>query len=514
MRNITCIICISLLIVASQACKKDEKNTTPKVAQSEIDTIAPSSSIVINLISDDSQVLKHFDIINYSNSSNENLKDFEETKVGDTTRITLHNVNQPQIMEFFGFGNPSNYNTRFLVSPNDTILMTIKEGQISFDGEAADNYNFFHELDPENNQWSRIKYTNATDYKNSAQSIYQNRKQFFNNYIKDRRVSNDFKEQVGNELRFEYLFNLISPRSEESVFDGVYINTTKSLYSVIDQQEVKGERIIDARSYFGDLTIDEFKRPELINNDYFQRSLSQYIRHYFTGHEFLNYSLQNFEKETGYIEANLTGKLRQFAITEMISDYYKNGLGRSESSLDAMKNLIEKYKDEMTNSIYADVLSEIENKLKNLNTDLPQPILEEKLVSIEGDTLSLKQVLAANQNKVKVIDFWASWCKPCVEEIQKVKSFKQDLSNTNDVNWIFISIDHDVESWKSMSNKLQEFGLLENQYRIVNRKESDILNILDINMIPRYIIISKTDKIISEKAPKPSDTLRFKKFIE
>lgn len=502
------------ILVVSQACKQDKKNTTaPKVQKVKKDTISPSSNIVINVISDDAKVLKHLDVINYSYVDASNRPIPDKKTIGDTTKIRLSKINQPQIIEFFGFGDSANYNTRFLVSPNDTILMTIKEGKISFSGKKADDNNFFYQLDPESNQWSKNAFTDAVDYKKNAHSIYLDRKQYFDKYIKNHKVSEDFKEQVAAELKYEYLFNLINPRVEESR-EGIYINTTESLYSVIDQQEVKGERIIDARSYFGDLTIDEFKRPELINNDYYTRALSQYIRHYFTGHEFLNYSLQNFEKETEYIEANLNGKLRQFAITEMISDYWENGFGRSESSLDALNNLIDKYKDEMTNSTYADALIGIENKLKDLNTDLPQPILEEKLVSIEGDTLSLKQILAANQNKVKVIDFWASWCKPCVEEIQKAKSFKQDLSSNNDVNWIFISIDHNVESWKSMSNKLQEFGLMENQYRIVNRRESDILNIMDINMIPRYIILSKTNKIISEKAPKPSDTLRFKKFIE
>lgn len=516
MRTVKSIIYSCLLLIISESCKNDTKITTPakNVQSIKKDTVIASSSVVINVISDDPKVLKYLNFINTSYLRGENHQEFEEEKVGETKRITLHNISQPQIMEFFGFGDSSNYNTRFLASPNDTILMTIKEGKISFSGKRADDYNFFYKLDPESNQWSKNAYTNATDYKKSAHSLYLDRKRFYDDYIKDHQVSEDFKNQVGAELRFEYLYNLIAPRTDESPIEGTYLNTSKSIYSAFVQQEVKGEFLMDPKSYFGEITIDDFKRPELISNDYFKRSLIEYIRQYFTGHEYLNYSLQNFEKETEYIEANLTGDLREFAIAKTVTDYHKNGFGRSDISMKALKAMIAKYKDEMANSTYVEALENIQTKLKNFKTALSPIVLEEKLVSIEGDTLSLQQVLAANQNKVKAIDFWASWCKPCIEEIQKVKKFKQGLSNTNDVNWIYISIDHDVKSWRSMSKKLQEFGLMENQYLIINRKKSDIRKSFEINMIPRYVILNKANKVISENAPKPSDTLVFRKIIQ
>lgn len=516
MRNLKLIIYSCLLLIISESCKQDTKSTAPaKIVQSlKKDTVIPSSSVVINVISDDPKVLNYLNFINTSYLRGENHQAFEEEKIGETTRVILHNMNQPQIMEFFGFGDSANYNTRFLVSPNDTILMTIKEGKISFSGKRADDYNFFYSLDPESNQWSKNAYTNATDYKKSAHSLYLERKRYYDEYIKNHQVSEDFKNHVEAELRFEYLYNLIAPRTDESPLEGIYINSSESIYSVYNQKEVKDELLMDPKSYFGEVTIDDFMRPELINNDYFKRSLIQYIRQYFTGHEYLNYSLQNFEKETEYIEANLTGALREFAIAKTVTDYHKNGFGRSDISMKALNAMIAKYKDEMTNSTYVEALANIQTKLKNFKTALSPIVLEEKLVSIEGDTLSLQHVLAANQNKVKAIDFWASWCKPCIEEIQKVKKFKQGLSNTNDVNWIYISIDHDVKSWRSMSKKLQEFGLMENQYLIINRKKSDILKSFEINMIPRYVILNKANKVISENAPKPSDTLVFRKIIQ
>lgn len=514
MRFIKFIFFPFLFFVIMQACKKDKKINSIIVQTITKDSLPPSESFVVNVVTDDMKALKYLNFINYSYFNGKNHDNLSNEKIGDTIRFTLDGINQSQIIELFSFGDSTYYNTRFFVSPNDTILMTIKKGKVDFSGKNAAHYDFFKELDSTNDQWSKNKYTNPSNYKKASDSIYNKRMQFFNDYVKVHPVSQSFKDQVAAELKFEYLYNLIAPRSEKSPIKGIYLNNLEGIYSVIESQGVKEEKIIDVKSYFNNLTINDFKRPELINNDYFKRSLIQYIRHYFTGHEYLNFSLQNFKKEIKYIEANLTGVLRDFAIAKAVTDYHKNGFGRSELSMAALNQVIARYKDGMTNATYVAALENIQSKLKSFKSDLPPIVLEDKLLSIEGDTLSLQQVLAANQNKLKVIDFWASWCKPCLAEIQKVKKFKEKLSNYNDVNWIYISLDHNLESWKSTSKKLQEFGLMENQYLILNRKESKILKILNINLIPRYMVLNKTNHIISENAPRPSDTLLFRKIIQ
>jgi thiol-disulfide isomerase/thioredoxin len=66
----------------------------------------------------------------------------------------------------------------------------------------------------------------------------------------------------------------------------------------------------------------------------------------------------------------------------------------------------------------------------------------------------MMQMLAPQDNSVYVINFWATWCAPCVKELP---AFKQLAENYKDVKVIMISLDfaEDVEKTKKLLNKKQ-----------------------------------------------------------
>ncbi len=131
---------------------------------------------------------------------------------------------------------------------------------------------------------------------------------------------------------------------------------------------------------------------------------------------------------------------------------------------------------------------------------------------MRGDTLTVRNVFK-DENKIKVIDFWASWCSPCISEIKKGNIIRKMMTKNNDVEWIYFSIDLDKEKWINKSKELDEFGLSKNQYLILNPKNSELIRFFGVNTIPRYIILNKKGDVIAEKAPRPTDSLRFKKII-
>jgi hypothetical protein len=63
--------------------------------------------------------------------------------------------------------------------------------------------------------------------------------------------------------------------------------------------------------------------------------------------------------------------------------------------------------------------------------------------SPEGKTVSLKE----SMGKVTVIDFWASWCKPCRAENPNVVAMYNEL-HSKGLNIIGVSLDKDAASWK------------------------------------------------------------------
>lgn len=97
-------------------------------------------------------------------------------------------------------------------------------------------------------------------------------------------------------------------------------------------------------------------------------------------------------------------------------------------------------------------------KYNSIAKDLPHyDQLFKKVDSFEKSTLaeiSDYYVYNLEQSKIKInerlidkkeVIFWATWCKPCVEKINKIKN-----NNPNYKNYILISIDHDknqVAKW-------------------------------------------------------------------
>ncbi|MDG2253073.1 MAG: TlpA disulfide reductase family protein [Methylophilaceae bacterium] len=77
----------------------------------------------------------------------------------------------------------------------------------------------------------------------------------------------------------------------------------------------------------------------------------------------------------------------------------------------------------------------------NLPTKNSPSIYSEVLIDIEGNKVQLSQF----KGKWLVLNFWATWCEPCREEIPELNQFAKD--NT-DITLIGIAVD-DMEATKN-----------------------------------------------------------------
>jgi thiol-disulfide isomerase/thioredoxin len=128
------------------------------------------------------------------------------------------------------------------------------------------------------------------------------------------------------------------------------------------------------------------------------------------------------------------------------------------------------------------------------------------------------------KGKLLVIDFWATWCAPCLTEAPIFKEIAQKYKNTN-ATFISISVDNSFDDWKKYvidkkwNGNNYWFGMQEDEpffaYLYSKHKidESEMVLIA----LPKYVIISAKGEILSNSNLRPSNPnfeLEIQKFSE
>ena len=115
--------------------------------------------------------------------------------------------------------------------------------------------------------------------------------------------------------------------------------------------------------------------------------------------------------------------------------------------------------------------------------------------SISGDMVEL----ANYKNKTFVLlDFWASWCMPCLKEIPKMKEVYKKY-NEKGLTIIGISLDRVKDSW---SEAIRKYNLnvwpqiLSSETNEKDEKENNLSYLYNCDAIPFYVLIDKEGKIL------------------
>ena len=99
--------------------------------------------------------------------------------------------------------------------------------------------------------------------------------------------------------------------------------------------------------------------------------------------------------------------------------------------------------------------------------------------SLDGKQMSLEDL----QGKVVLLDFWATWCGPCVESVPELRLLHQKYSQNPSFVLISISVDRDEEVWREFT---QKYRMEWPQYRDKDRR---IVRAFEVSSFPTYVII-------------------------
>jgi thiol-disulfide isomerase/thioredoxin len=109
------------------------------------------------------------------------------------------------------------------------------------------------------------------------------------------------------------------------------------------------------------------------------------------------------------------------------------------------------------------------------------------VIKNNGSKASFKEIVAGK--KYYLLDFWASWCGPCKEEIPNLKNlYKKYASKGFEI--VSISIDADSKAWM---NAVKEHGLTWPNFRDV---DNSIAGLYEVKFIPTMFSIDGSGKIV------------------
>ncbi|MXZ43716.1 MAG: TlpA family protein disulfide reductase [Gammaproteobacteria bacterium] len=119
-----------------------------------------------------------------------------------------------------------------------------------------------------------------------------------------------------------------------------------------------------------------------------------------------------------------------------------------ESQLAATQSLVEEFDEQFVESNLTPKIEQLEMSLLLVNNDAAlvpgQKVPEFSLADYDGEDRSLYSLLA--DNDIVLIDFWASWCGPCIADFPELKKLHAAYTD-EDFEIVGVSIDSTQEDW-------------------------------------------------------------------
>lgn len=185
---------------------------------------------------------------------------------------------------------------------------------------------------------------------------------------------------------------------------------------------------------------------------------------------------------------------------KLISAYLLSGTG----SLDDMIEYADMISDDVRNSPFSVIFQNIEtqkekrlkkqqkeatNRMGAVGTDTATP--DFTLFDTEGNTFTLSSL----RGKWVVLDFWATWCGPCLASMPHLKEYYQKYAGKFEI--VGIANQSEEATWVKMVNDMELPWI-----NVINpqnsTKEKDLTNVYGIKGFPTYIILDKEGKIHKE----------------
>ena len=137
------------------------------------------------------------------------------------------------------------------------------------------------------------------------------------------------------------------------------------------------------------------------------------------------------------------------------------------------------------------VLKTKENNDKVLATAVGKKFIDFEMANMAGGTSKLSDFV--KQNKVTLVDFWASWCGPCRAEMPNVKAAYEKYG-AKGFGIVGVSLDQNEESWKK---GVEDLGMAWPQISDLKYWECEGAALYGVRAIPATVLIDQEGTIVA-----------------
>jgi len=403
---------------------------------------------------------------------------FSSEVVTDSLSITLP-LKRAKLITFYFSG--TGINQEIFVSPGDKIQFILNDKGVAFFGRNQGSYNFSAEMACTIDNRTRPsfkKYADLLDYKADLLEWFNKKRAFLNRYSKAHNLSKQAIKFFNENIQYEYNFYLNSAIAD--------VNANKKNVPrdyLDDTTKFNKGHLLLGNSFYSDAVIRKFLYTEVDNPyDHCNEVYTNAVR-------------------------KLKGKTRDYFMTNMIGLFIERA---AKGNKDNLVRIINAEKEIIKDTTYLNYIRKKEAKLLILDKKLPDLVLDKTfLTSYDGRRLSLRELLEINRGKALYIDFWASWCIPCREDI-KNSAIAKELTREKGVEYLYFSVDKNDELWKKA---VQEESIEKNQYLTIEGLKSPLAVFLQTFYIPRYIFLDEHHVVKNIYAPRPTEINDLKKLI-
>lgn len=126
-----------------------------------------------------------------------------------------------------------------------------------------------------------------------------------------------------------------------------------------------------------------------------------------------------------------------------------------------------------------------EQKAADVIADFTQP-------DVDGKEVSAYSVIKAN--KLTIVDFWASWCPPCVAEIPNIKKI-YDEYNGKGLGILGVSLDKEADAWKGA---IKKYEMTWNHVSDLKGWENAAAQQFGVQSIPFMMVVDSEGKVVAK----------------